>query len=119
MQFKACHGLLCKAYKYTISTGAIVEIVNGEETSLDAYEDNIIWFENQSIYLFNSEIEGISIIESDNITLLIMVSENYIVWNELIGDEFGEHVESWYGEYGWGIYDVWIYDITSRKKTKF
>lgn len=114
-------------YQHTISTGNIKEIVNGSGTSLEVCGNNIIWYENESINLFNYESEEKIILESNNVTLPLLISDNYIVWRERIKsfnytsfDTLFEEIVDGYSN-AWtksGIFDFWIYDIESSEKTK-
>jgi len=114
-------------YQHTISTGNTKEIVNGSGISLEAYENNIIWYENKSIYLFNLQSEEKKIIESNNVTLPILLSDNYIVWRERIKSFNYTSFDALFGgivrgySNAWtksGIFNFWIYDIGSGEKTK-
>ena len=113
-------------YQYTISTKETKQIINGSGVSLDVYGENIIWFENHSIYLFNILNELTTIIEFDNITLPVLISDNYIIWREYVKPLSDEFWEFWFGEAAgydnrWtesGVFNIWIYDITTDEKTK-
>lgn len=114
-------------YQYIISTGEKEEIISGTGESLEIYKYNLVWFENQTIYLFNIVNDNLTIIESENMTTPVCISDNYIVWREygdLLPDEFWK---KWFGRIdegysnqwtGSGIFNIWIYDISSGEKTK-
>ena len=114
-------------FEYTISSGEKKEIITGTGTSLEAYGDNIIWFENQSIYLFNIVNDNLTIIKSENMTTPVSISDNYVVWREHKGILPGEFWKKWFGTSeeafsnqwtGSGIFNIWICDISSGEKTK-
>jgi len=114
-------------YQYTISTKETEQITNGSGVSLDVYGENIIWFENQSIYLFNISKDLNTIINSDNITLPILISDDYIVWRErvksfnyssfdtLFAETVDDYSNAWYES---GVFNFWIYDLTNNEKIK-
>lgn len=113
-------------YQYVISTEASKQITTGSGVSLAASGQYVVWFENNDIYLFNVINESKKVINVDNVTLPILVSDNFIVWREYIKPISDDIWRFWFGEnvadYGnWdssGVYDVWCYNISSSNKTK-
>jgi hypothetical protein len=113
-------------YQYMISTEETNQITTGSGVSLDASGEFIVWFENNDIYLFNVTNESKKIINVDNVTLPLLVSDNFIVWREYIKPIADDCWKFWFGENvadsgNWdssGVYDVWFYNISSGTKTK-
>ena len=103
-------------YKYSIQEKETKKITNGSGVSLDVYDENLIWLENQSIHLFNTSSKQKTIIKSKNITLPIFLSEKHIVWSEYVDALYNFDSPPFSKEIA--VYNIFSYNLNAREKNK-